>query len=202
MESYVGDRLPNESIYQITWPTKTEDRIEFDYCFMKVEAHIIACTLAIHSLADNLAHVAYFALGINLKEHSLPEHQVTLDSVIKVVTLHDASAACVVASLARLREEPAFQVVEAFVNVAKHRGFQETRIGVEPPDDHALYQLEFGAFAYRDKKHPDQSIKGVLQPSYEAASRAVVDCGNAINALLSTSPPSDEIRSVQDFANS
>jgi hypothetical protein len=185
MKRHIDDRLSEESIFQITWPADEEDQFEFDKCFMQVEAHVIACAQAIHSLADNLAHVAYFSLGVNLSPHSLRERDVALDSVVKVLSTKFPAGVDVAAALGALSSEASFQLVNAFVNTTKHRGYPETRINIDPTTQHAPYMLEFGAFDYRSQAHPAREIEQVLMPSYAAASKAVVTCGNAINAALS-----------------
>lgn len=184
MAGQIDTRLPKESIYKITWPTTAEDRMAFQNCFMKVEAHVIACAQAIHAIADNLAHVAYFALGVNLGPHSMQERDVTLRTVVSVVKAHYVNAAEVAAILGVLRDDQAFQIVDAFVNIAKHRGFAETQINIEPPNSQAPYRLEFGSFSYRDTSHPERDIEEVLAPSYASVSQAVVQCGNAVNTVL------------------
>ena len=186
MTEHIDSRLPHESIYQITWPNDDEARMEFDSCFMKVEAHVIACAQAIHALADNLAHVAYFALGVNSGHHALAESQVTLHRVTSVLDAHFRHCREVTDVLKALKAEPAFIAIDAFVNTTKHRGFAETRICIDPTDDGVTpFRLEFGSFAYRETAHPESDIEQVLAPGYAAASRAVVGCGNAINASLS-----------------
>ena len=187
MQGHIDARLPHESIYQITWPTQAKDRIAFDNCFMKVEAHVIACAQATHALADNLAHVAYFALGVNLSPHALGESQVTLHRVISVLAAHFRLCDAVTEVLRELTAESAFQSIDAFVNTTKHRGFAETRISVDPDDGQIPYKLEFGSFEYRETTHPERDIEKVLLPSYAKVSQAVVCCGNAINAVLFSS---------------
>lgn len=182
MKEHIDDRLAETSIHQITWPIDPEERVAFDFCFMAVEAHVIACSQAIHSVADNLAHVAYFAFGVNLGTHKLNERDVSLQRVAEVLSKHFPGSSEAVLVLRRLHCDPAFKVVEAFVNTTKHRGYADTRINVDPINPGSRYSLEFGAFDYRDVDHPERDIESVLAPAYAAASAAVVECGNAINA--------------------
>lgn len=185
LKEHIDARLPSESIYSITWPVDPEERSSLDSCFMMVEAHAIACAQAIHAIADNLAHVVYFALGVNLGTNALQERDVTIHRVISTLDAHVPNSAEVTHSLCTLLGDPSFQAVDAFVNVTKHRGFAATRLNVDPPDSTAPYTLEFGAFAYRDVPRPEREIEDVLAPAYSAASRAVVETGNAVNVLLS-----------------
>lgn len=184
LKEAIDDRLPIESIYLVTWPTQAEERSAFNSCLMMVEANAIACAQAIHSIADNLAHVVYFAMGMNLGARALRERDVTILRVIAELEANQPRYADVAKTLKTFLAEPSFIAVEAFVNVAKHRGYSETRLNIDPPGRASPYILEFGAFAYRDVAHPEREIEEVLAPAYAATSRAVVETGDAINLVL------------------
>lgn len=186
LKENIDDRISTESIYLVTLSTESDEWNTLDNCLMSVEANAIACAQAVHSIADNLAHVVYFALGMNLGSIALREHDVTIHRVTAELEENMPHCSDVANALNTLMMEPAFVAVEAFVNVAKHRGFSETRLNIDPPERDSPYILELGAFAYRKVPYPEREIEDVLAPAYAAASEAVVEIGNAINAALST----------------
>ena len=184
LKSHIDDRLPSESIYTLAWPTDPEAWSDLDHCLMKVEAHMIACAQAVHSLADTLAHVVYYSLGLNSSPTELLEQVVSVDTVLEALATLSPARSAVAAPLASLRTDPAFVLVAAIVNHSKHRGFPESRLSIEPAHTEAPYAMEFGAFAYKKQQYAEREIAEALAPGYEAASRAVVDTGNAINHVL------------------
>ena len=188
LKETIDDRLQSESIYSLTWPTTAEQQSEMDHCLMKVEANVIACAQAIHSVADNLAHVVVFSLGLNLGAKALRENEINIHKVADVLAAKDQNFVPLLSCLKALIDDPAFKAIEAFVNVTKHRGYPETRINVGPHEDGTPYVFEFGAFEYRAVTYQERDIEKVLFPAYEAASKAVVSSGNAINAALSEAP--------------
>jgi hypothetical protein len=184
LKSRIDDRLGAESIYELTWPTDGERWSELDECLMRVEANAIACAQSIHSIADTLAHVVYFALALNLGSKPLREQDVSFVSV-RAVLASVPTRIGVLRSLNVLASEASFAAVEAIVNHSKHRGIVEPRMSIEPPSSGAPYAFEFGAFTYRNVPYAEREIEKVLAPAYEAASKAVVDTGVELNAVLS-----------------
>lgn len=184
LKERIDDRLACHSIHALTWATKAESRDALDDCLMKVEAHMIACAQAIHSIADNLAYVVYYALGLNLPPHSIKVNAVTIRRIAQVLSEKEAPFTAIASPLQALLSEQSFATVDAMVNVTKHRGFSESRLSIEPPDRQTPYAMEFGAFSYDDKEFPAREIEDILAPAYAAASRAVIDTGNALNATL------------------
>jgi len=187
LKEHIDDRITAEKdIYAITWPTDEENAVALDDCLMKVEANMIAAVQAIHAIADNLAHVAYFALGINLTARKLADREVTMQRVTDTLASEPAYAA-IVQALRALAADASFVRIGAITNVAKHRGTVEPRLSIEPADSDAPYVMEYGPFQYGKggAKYPARELKDTLAPAYEAASRAVVDTGIAINEVLS-----------------
>lgn len=185
LKENIDDRLEAESIHMLAWPAEPDKWNALDHYLMKVEANMIACAQAIHSIADNLAHVVHFALGLNFGPLALKERDISIHSVAAVLAARAPKYAEVEHSLRTFLAESSFATVSAIVNVTKHRGFVESRLSIEPPDHQGPYAIEFGAFAYRGEKYPEREIEEVLAPAYAVASRAVVDTGNAINLVLS-----------------
>ncbi len=188
LKEAIDDRLQTESIYAITWPTTAAEMSEIDLCLMQVEANVIACAQAIHSVADNLAHVVCFSLGLNLGANAIQERDINIHRVTDALTARVPRYLLLRDTLKALTDDPAFKAVEAFVNVAKHRGYAESRINVGPHEDGTPYVFEFGAFAYRNAQYQERDVEAVLFPAYEVASKTAIQSGNAINAALSAAP--------------
>lgn len=182
LEEHIDAKLDKQTIYDLTWPTDPENWGELMHCLMKVEANLIACAQAVHALGDILAHAAYFAMGINLGPKALQEDKINLSSV-EGLALSDPKFNDVGRKLQILRNDHGFIGIAALVNHSKHRGLIEPRLSVEP-NDTTPYVMEFGAFRYRTKDYAERGVQDVLGPGYDAASKAVVDTGNAINAAL------------------
>lgn len=184
LKSHIDDRLDTKNIYTLTWPTAPEEWSTLDNCMMKVEANLIACAQGIHSIADTLAHIVYFALGLDRSLGPLKERDVNISKVISVLKQTPAYSE-VERAIASLLEDSSFALVTIMTNHAKHRGFPESRLSIDPPDQEAPYAMEFGAFAYNKIEHSEHEIEKVIAPAYKAADRAVIDTGNALNLVLS-----------------
>ncbi len=184
LKEAIDSRLPGESIYSITWPSSSEEYSTLESELMKAEAHSIACAVAIHSIADNLAHVAYFALGLNLGPNPLRERDVTAKSVVQALRRSFRPDETAAQTIEHLLADQAFQTISAFVNVAKHRGFSESRINLEPENRGEPYLFEFGSFTYDGVAYAEREIEEVLAPAYAEASSAVVHTGIALHERL------------------
>jgi hypothetical protein len=184
LKECIDDRLASHSIHTLTWAANAETQEEMDNCLMKVEANMIACSQAIHSIADNLAHVVYYALGLNLPPDSIKVKAVTIRRIAQLLSEKGGEFIAIANPLQALLTEPSFVAVDAMVNVSKHRGLSESNLSIEPPDRQVPYAMEFGSFSYDDKEFPSREIEETLAPAYAAASRAVIDTGNVLNATL------------------
>ena len=184
LKEAIDARLPSESIYAITWPNSGEKYRVLQSELMKVEAQSIACANAINSIADNLAHVAYLGLGLNLGANSLRERDISAKTVIDVLRREFSPGYGAALHIEQLIADPAFNTVAALVNVAKHRGFTESMINIDPHDRDERYQFEFGPFRYDGVSYAEREIEDVLAPAYAAASLAVVSTGIAIHGQL------------------
>ncbi len=181
----IDECLDTEKLFNIALLVDLDGRQKLDKCLLKVEAHMIACAQAIHAIPDILSHVVYFALGLNLGHSPLKGRDVTLYKVIKALSVNPASYVAVTSVLEKLVTDTAFTALEAAVNHGKHRGVPDPVLALAAPGSPSLYSMEFGAFVYGDFHHPQREMTELLAPAFAAVSRAVVDTGNAINAVLS-----------------
>lgn len=191
----IDAHLDKQNIITLTFPTTSEDWNDLNDCLMMVEAHMLACAQAIHSIPDTLAHVVYYALGFNLSPKHLPDRKISACTVSELLRNIVGPYAPVLNCIEVLLQNAPFQKIDALVNYTKHRGAVEPNLWVGPMGYDAPYVMRFGAFAYDDFSHPQREIEELIAPAYEAASHAVVNTGNAINHVLSGqnfNPPSNQ----------
>lgn len=181
----IDAHLDKQNIVTLTFPTTYEDWSDLNDCLMMVEAHMLACAQAIHSIPDTLAHVVYYALGLNLSPQHLSDRNISARTVRELLRKLVGPYTPVLNCIEVLLQNAPFQRINALVNYTKHRGAVEPNLWVEPIDNGAPYVMKFGAFAYDNFSHPQREIEELIAPAYEAASHAVVDTGNAINCVLS-----------------
>ncbi len=93
---------------------------------LKIEAHLVACAQALHSVGDILSQVIYYAMGLRL---ILQEDDVTLSSVIGSLIKRD-EAITLRKELQLFQESAAFKYLSAYVNTIKHRRLVRSRSSV------------------------------------------------------------------------
>jgi hypothetical protein len=184
LKTHIDDQLDKDDIYTLTFPTEMAEWNAMESWLARVEANMIACAQSIHSIPDTLAHVVYFAVGLNLGPTLLRERDVNVRTVVKSLVEQTPIYSEVVNAFQALRRNPSFIVLDAFVNCTKHRGAAEPRLSIAPIDRVAQYAMEFGTFAYDGVKHPERELEDVLAPAYGAMSCAVIDVGSAINSVI------------------
>ncbi|MFO6419161.1 hypothetical protein ACLBKS_03045 [Hylemonella sp. W303a] len=179
----IDAKLPSVNIYELTFPG-TKGWSDLQEGLVKVEAHMIACAQAIHSVPDALAHVAYFAAGLNIPVHKLGEHVIGLKSLLKSSLLVGRGFASVHDSLDQLRQDPAFAILDALVNYGKHRGLPDPVLEVDPEGRAEPYAMHFAPFEYRDRHHALTEVEKLLSPAYSAVNSTVIRTGQLIHAAL------------------
>jgi len=156
---------------------------------MKVEAHMIACAQSIHSIPDTLAHVIYFALGLNLGPNSLKERSINARNIAATLTKLGPIYSEIRRPLCSLKNDSSFIKMDSFTNHAKHRGTREPRLSILFENPRTPYEMEFGEFVYDGEEHPQRELEEVLAHAYRATSTAVVAVGNALNSVMPTHAP-------------
>ena len=184
LTAHIDDRLVSKSIYEITLAFEPKEKVELDLCLTQVSANIVACIQSMHSLADILAHVVYFALGLNNGSNKLKEQEIYIGSVARLLRKIPEFG-----ELTRILEgistHPDFVYLGALVNHSKHRSIVGTVLSVDPPvDGTPPYALLFDEFTYREIPYVRRDIKSFLEPTYAWLSQEIVNCGNALNQVL------------------
>jgi hypothetical protein len=149
-------------------------------------AHVIACLESLHATTDTLAHVIYFALGMNLGKHRLDEVEINMWRVLD--RLHEGIDT---APLARLAKDHCagddYKHLSAMVNHSKHRSIVNVMYSVSTVEsagrDHGF---KFQPFKYRGKVYPERWLGDFLEPEYDRLSQCRVRLGVELNAVVAT----------------
>lgn len=189
LKTHIDDRLETTDIIMLTMPQDLNEWNEISNWLMKVEAQMIACAQSIHSIPDTLAHVIYFALGLNLGPNSLKERSINVWNIAETLIKLGPIYSEIRSSLCSLGEDPSFTRLAAFTNHAKHRGTPQPRLSILFENPGIPYEMEFGEFLYDGEKYPERELEEVLAPAYHTASTTVVAVGNAINSVMPMRAP-------------
>jgi hypothetical protein len=182
----LGQQFDMKRLYEAVFFVDPKARDDLDECTFKVEAHMVACAQAIHSIPDTLAHVVYYGLALN----RLWNWQARVISYKKLLAKLEklnsdtGQYQSVLTALKHISTTKEFEEIEATANHHKHRGIPETLLALQPEGSVQPYAMEFGSFNYLDTFYPNKEISELLAPAYDAMSQSVVATGNAINAVL------------------
>jgi hypothetical protein len=147
----------------------------------KVEAHVIALLHCMHSMADSLAHVVYYAMGMRFDaDRSLKDREIAFPRVRKGTTDGGLGALMDEFSL-----HDGFKYLAAIVNHSKHRSVVRTpytvdNLDTESPD----HGLNFAAFSYNGQWHSERRVEPFVRDEFARQSRLIIDIGNRLNTLV------------------
>jgi len=158
---------------------------EFQPTLIKIEAHMIACAQAIHSITDIFAHAVYFALGLNLSEKPLEGKKINFKNVINGI--NEDKLLVVRKSMAELLEHDLYKDLENLVVQGKHRGLKEPVISINYEENESIYSynLNYPSFAFNEMLHSEREFQAFLSPIYEITSQMTVRTGVLVNQVLS-----------------
>ena len=186
-DSFVSSRLTSTCLFDVVFGQDANATDDFNRFLLEAGAHVLACVQSIHATADILAHVAYFALGVNLSSKPIDERNISLASVVGRLR-QEAPVATIYALLNELASAGNFTHLSALANHSKHRSIIRPLL-TEDWTGEALerHSLKIPSFFYSRKPYPEIAVKDFLEPEYHRCSQLVVDTGNALNVFLSTS---------------
>lgn len=177
-------------IWTIGLPGSRREVDQSNLFFIQCEAHLFACAQAIHATCDILAHVAFYALGLNLGNAPF-KRRVDLTSIadyLKKARLTDATLAPISDEFERLRQSEEFLEINALVNQLKHHGGPTVNLALEPAEGQP-YEIRFDEFQRPDGARPAKAAKQVLGSAHERVNVATVNIGKALNGWLQASMP-------------
>lgn len=198
VESHIEAQLKAGSdIWKITAPASDEEADNHSRFYIECEAHLYACVQAIHAVADNLAHLVYYGLGLNLQK-GLRLRDVSLSSLeTHLIQLRQSDPTLIglAALLTELKVEKVFIDLSHLVNQLKHHGGPSISLALEPSPEQA-YEVRFADFLRGDRWHTAVAVDQFLVDSFRVLNVAIVDVGIALNTWLrsASSPESEKPR--------
>jgi len=171
--------------WELMWGNEEKDFGTSNYFFVASEGYVYACVQALHAIADNLAHVAYYVLGWNL-EGRPPLDKVSLATLRS--RLEQAVCTCpdllpVQRQFAALATAPSYRALADVTNHIKHHGGLPVRVSWDAAED-APYRVLLGSFVRNQEQHPQREISIYLEETHHSMSRAVICTGCALNHWL------------------
>lgn len=152
----------------------------FDLARFQATAHITACVQSIHATADTLAHVVYFALGMNLDPAQyLEPRKVSIWSVRKKVAIGPIQRL-----LTELVDHKDFLYLTCLNNHSKHRSIVDIPFSLDLTAMPGPSGLKFAAFKYDDDEFPSRWAMPTLDAEYGRQSKLIISTGQKLNATL------------------
>lgn len=188
----VGAHVDNQlalgrDICEIVFPSSSEEVMEHNLFFIESEAHLYACVQAIHAAADNLAHVVYFGLGMNLG-NAVAARDVSFHSMaahLGQACSDDASLKSLADLFQQLKLADAFKDLSELSNQMKHPGGPPANLALAPSAGQT-HEMRFGNFIRAGQWHPERSASDLLEDAFRVVNVAVVDVGMALTHRLQT----------------
>jgi len=154
-----------------------EDEHEFTWVRFQAAAHITACVQSLHSVADILAHVVYFARGMNLGHSTMMVgRDISSSSVRRRLPpgeILDAMSAFVA---------DGFGYIAALVNASKHRSIVNVGYSIDLTGaDELPHGLKFTAFEHHGVTYPARWVTPTLSVEYERQERLLHTVGPLLN---------------------
>lgn len=184
-QAHIDSKLhAGSDIWEVTSPTSDEEANSMATFYVECEAHLYAFVQAVHAAADNLAHVVYYVLGLNLGAGI--KGRVSLDSIEKHVGQMAQTTPTLVSIanlLSGLKSASTFVELGDLVNHLKHHGGPSVCVLHQPSADKA-YEIQFGGFL-RDSQHRRAiSASQFLADSHQVLNVAIVNVGIALGTWL------------------
>lgn len=182
--SFTQSHLNTKPLFVVTHGGNKADREEFEAFMIEAGAHATACVLSIHSMSDILAYAAYYALGLNLDDGTLPEREISVAAVqTRLRKIH--SHAAIAKALSKLCNNSFYKHVAALANKSKHQSIVRPILSEDFTGLRAQrHEFRFSGFQFGNKCFPEATFELVLMPAYGVMCRTVIDVGNMLNDIL------------------
>lgn len=159
---------------------------QFDNARFRAYAHITACVQNMHALADNLVHLVYYTLGLNLD----PGTRIARERHINWTRVDAAlRPSPIKVGLQTLINDPGFVYLDALNNHSKHRTMIEVAYAVSFVEEDAVsHGLRFISFSYEGESYPQRWVRPTLVDEYQRQETQILTIGNALNQALIATP--------------
>ena len=159
-------------------------RTAFEGFILKAGAHATACVQSVHAIPDILANAIYYAAALNLTSAVIPEHQVGVASVAKLLR-RVALAPQLAQILSKATQGSDWEYLSAVSNTSKHRSvvrssFNEDWTGKRKN----RRELQFSMFERGDKHYRSRSFEDTIGPEYDRIGKVVIETGHELNNWL------------------
>jgi hypothetical protein len=186
-KSFERNHLSEKSLIELN--ASDELIAAFERFIMKAGAHSTACVQSIHAIPDILANALYYACGLNLGSAAIPEHKVSVNSVIKALR-RQASSKALAETLSRAVEGPGWDHLSAISNLSKHRSVIRSSLSEDWTGKRKNpREIQFAVFQRGGQQYWSKSLEDVVGPEYDRLSIVVVETGNELNRSLREATP-------------
>jgi hypothetical protein len=184
LKEFLADRS-KISLLKLVFDNDEDERSNFYLCRKQAEANIMGCLQSMHTIADILSHVIYYSLNMNryallkmvARKVSILSVQKKLTGISEYETLRNL--------INQLIGHADYKYLCDIVNHSKHRSIVGTSFTVNFGDDvDRLHGLEFLAFEYESRLHPERWVDEYLKNEYKRQDSLIIEIGNEINRVV------------------
>jgi hypothetical protein len=182
LSEFASVHLQNRILLDVSM-AQDDARLAFETVMTKLGAHLVACVQSVHSIPDILAHVFYYALGLNL-QHGLDERAISAASVRKLLDANPRYGELADA-LRGLTSDGQARHLAALANHSKHRSIVQPMLNEDWTGEREdRHEVRFAPFIYSDVPYPEIAVAALLEPEYARSSQVTIKAGEKLNQVL------------------
>ena len=187
-DSFIDSRLKaGTEIWRFIAPVTDDEADDSARFYVECEAHLYAFVQAVHATADNLAHVVYYGLGLNLTDDFKGRVSFeALESHVKAKARTESGLYTVANLLTSLKESSTLLNLADLANQLKHNGGPNVSISL-PSALGQSHEIQFSSFVRNGKHHSAIGAEKFLKDSHGVVNKAMVETGIALNHWLKVS---------------
>lgn len=182
LNDYLSDKSDIKNLFNLVIGSHKDEQLNFHFCRIKTEAHIVACLQNMHSISDILSHSIYYALGMNLDpELSIKPRDISITKVHSKIKQKHSSMGDLISELT---DHADYKHLSDIVNHSKHRSVIGTCFIVQPQET-KTYGLQFHEFTTsKGKFHHKRWVDDFLKPEYTRQDFLLKKIGNEQNDIV------------------
>ena len=151
---------------------------------LHAEAHTIAAAQSLHSTADIMALVIFWALNFPKCAKAPDEHRLNLYQVRNHLQ-NEPNCTDIRDAINALLESDQFKYLNAYVNTTKHRSLVQVKYTAHlDPTDKPRQGLKIVAFEYNNKQFDERWAKDFLFSEAQHVRDGILFIGNTLNAFF------------------
>jgi hypothetical protein len=181
-KSFERKHLPKKSLIDLH--ASDELSAAFERFIVKAGAHATACVQSVHAIPDILANTIYYGCGLNIGAGPIPEHKVSVNTVVKALK-SKASSKALAETLAKTVEGMGWDHLAAISNMSKHRSVIRSSLSEDWTGKRKnRREVQFAIFERGDKQYWSKSVEDTIRPEYDRLSVIVIETGHELNRWL------------------